>query len=158
MIRSLFSRPSQDAIRLVKLYFSRDSVIVAATHQIPNGGAYYEQPSPVVLQGQPAAAQLGATFHRAFAGFSVKDKDLSALKRTDWPAFRASGARSLKEFQALFLPMQCCGLNSANILVRASTPHPVHEDLELSVSFNPLIEPEAVGEKLLQLADVAKRG
>lgn len=152
--RSLFSRPDRSAVRGVQLYFSPGSVIVAAIHQNQQG-IYYEQPEPLVLPGSPTAAQLGAAFRRGFDAFSVHDKDLSGMKRSDWPAFGASGLRSLKEFQGLFRPMHCYGLNPSNAVVHASMAHPAEDDIELSVSFKPLLAPEEVGGMLLHLVRVA---
>jgi hypothetical protein len=154
MIRSLFSRPKQAAIRGVNLYFSSSSVIVAATHQNADG-IHDEQPTPVLLHGRPTAEQLGAAFRKAFDDFSVQDKSLREAKRSDWPAFQVSGVRSMKEFEKLFRPMRCYGLNTSNAVVRASVAHPTHDGIELSVSFNPLLGPDVIGGKLLQLADVA---
>ena len=154
MIRSLFSRPEQPAIPGVHLYFSDDSVIVAAIHQNPDG-IYYEQEMPLVISGQPTPEKLGAAFQRGLESFSVQGKDLKDEKRSDWPAFRVSGARSVKEFERSFRPMHCYALNPSNAVVRASIQHPTQEGIELSISFNPLLAPEAIGEKLLQLAHAA---
>lgn len=154
MLRALFSRAKQSPVRGVQLYFSARSVIVAPLHQNLDG-IYFEQALPLVLDGLPAPERLGAAFQEGFGRFSVEDRNLRNAKRSDWPAFRASGARSVAEFEKTFRPMQCFGLNASNAVVRASTPHPAHDGIELSVSFNPLLAPEAVGEKLLQLARVA---
>jgi hypothetical protein len=154
-IRSLFSRPEQPAIPGVHLYFSDDSLIVAPIHQNLDG-IYYEQEMPLVISGRPTPERLGAAFQRGLESFSIQARDLKDEKRSDWPAFRMSGARTLKEFENLFRPMHCYALNSSNAVVRASIRHPAQEDIELSISFNPLLGPEAIGEKLLQLARVAR--
>ena len=154
MIRSLFTRPEEPRIRGVHLYFSAETVIVAALHQNPDG-IYFEQPTPTVIPARATREELGTAFRRAFEGFSVQNRDLRNAKAADWPAFRASGARSAKEFRNAFMAVQCYGLHSSNAVVRAATRHPAHEDIELSVSFNPRLEPEAVGGKLLQLVRAA---
>jgi hypothetical protein len=154
MIRSLFSRPSQAPVRGVHLYLSADHFIVAALHQ-NSDGIYFEQPGSLLTTGQPTPAELGAAFQRALGSFSLQDKDLRDAKRGDWPAFRASGLRSVKEFESAFRPMQCYSLDASNAVVRAVMQHPAYEGVELSVSLNPRLLPEAVGEKLLQLARAA---
>lgn len=154
MIRSLFSRPKDPAICGVHLYFSADTVIVAAISQNLDR-LYFEQPKPDVMSGPLTPARLGAAFRKGFESFSIRDQHLRDEKRRDWPAFQASGVRSVKEFENVFRPMQCYGLNPSNAVVRAAIRHPAHEGIELSVSFNPLLELEVVGEKLLQLARAA---
>jgi len=136
------------------LYFSADSVIVAAMHQ-NLAGIYYEQPAPFAIQGTPTPEQLGHAFREAFDRFSIKDANLQEFKRSEWPAFKASGLRSLKEFERLYRPVGIYGVNASNALVRASVAHPVQSKIELSVSFNPLLAHEQIGESLLQLLEVA---
>jgi hypothetical protein len=155
MIRSLFSPRTPAPIRGVQLYLSDASVIVAPLHQSPEG-IYFEQPAPLVIGGPPQPEPLGAAFQKAFAAFSIQERDLEGARRGDWPAFQASGLRSVKEFQNSFRPMQCFGLNASNALVRAVMQHPAHEDIELSVSMNPLLPASVIGEKFLELARVAK--
>ena len=154
-MRSLFTRPRPAAIRGVHLYLSTATVIVAPIHQNLDG-IYYEQPSPLVIAEPVSPAQLGAAFRGGFDSFSVQDKDLATAKRSDWPAFRASGVGTLKEFERLFRPMRCYGLDASNAVVRASMAHPSQDDIELSVSFNPLLAPEEVGGLLLRLACAAR--
>lgn len=154
MIRSLFSRAEKPAIRGVHLYFSPERVIVAPLHQ-NLAGLYHEQATPLVLEGTPRPQEIGAAFQRAFEDFSIRDEDLRNARRSDWPAYQVSGVRSLKAFESAFKPMQCHGLNPSNAVVRASMQHPQHEGIDLSISFNPLLDAHAVGEKLLQLARAA---
>lgn len=153
-LRSVFSRARPDPIRGVHLYFSAGSVIVAAVHQ-NLAGIYHEQAGPVVLQGAPSAAQLGEAFQAAFQKFSMRDTGLRETRRSEWPAYRASGARSMKEFERLFRPMTCYSVNSSNVTVRASVAHASCPGIELATSFNPLDPAEAVGESLIRLVKAA---
>ena len=74
------------------------------------------------------------------------------MKKSDWPAFKASGLTSLKAFEREYTAVLCEGLNPSNATVRASRLYPADRDLELSVTFNPLLDAEAVGATLLRLA------
>lgn len=154
MLRSVFARTKPDPIRGAHLYFSTGSVIVAAVHQNA-AGIYYEQAEPIVLQGVPSAVQLGDAFQAAFQKFSIGDASLHETRKSEWPAFQASGLRSMREFERLFRPMICYSVNSANITVRASVAHASCPDIELSISFNPLLAAEAVGERLMRLVKAA---
>ncbi|MET3117060.1 hypothetical protein AAKU64_001273 [Undibacterium sp. GrIS 1.8] len=42
-------------------------------------------------------------------------------------------------------------LNSSNSIVRAAIAHPAGNGIELALSFNPSLPPEAVGKQLLKL-------
>lgn len=152
MLLSLFSRTRARAVRGVQLYFGPGSVVVAAMHQ-NLAGIYYEQADALVLGGAPAPAELGAAFRAAFDRFSVRDADLGDAKKSDWPAYRASGARSLKEFERAFRPVACYGLNPSNAVVRAATPHRALAGVELSVAFNPLGPAQDIGRSLWRLVE-----
>lgn len=154
MLRSLFSLSRSSVIRGVHLYFGREQVIVVPMHQ-NLAGIYYEQPGAMVIQAPLTVRQLGEAFSRAFAMFSVKDANLRDSKRSEWPAFVASGLRSIKEFERMYRCIGCYSVNSANAIVRASTSHPVFGNIELSASFNPHGSPEAIGAALIELRDAA---
>ncbi len=151
MIEEVRSAPR----RCVNLYVSRsrDRMIVAAMHQ-NFAGIYYEQSQPALINEWPDPETLGIAYLLAFKDFSVKDTNLRDKKRTDWPSYRASKLRSVREFERRFMRISCCGLNSSNAVVRASTLMPGNKDVELSVSFNPLLS-EVVGKRLFNLIDAA---
>ena len=152
MLRSLFPSRERPVERVVQIYFSGTRFIVAAMHQ-NNAGIYYEQPDPVVVEvRQPA--DLGVAFRAAFDAFSRKDRDLSTMKKSDWPAFRASGLKSMKAFERDYTAIQCHGLNPSNAVVRACRVYPPDPAMELSIAFNPMLEAKVVGEMLLRLAHV----
>jgi hypothetical protein len=142
--------------RAVHLYaaVARDRVIVAAMHQ-NRAGIYYEQANVVLIDPWPDDAQLGNAFRDAFDAFVPRDADLRHTSLSDWPAYRASRLRSVREFERLFRAVHCYALNHSNAIVRASTPHPTCEGIELSVSFNPLLPAASVGGQLLRLIDAA---
>ena len=154
MFQSLLSRSKNSAIRRGKLYVGAQCTIVAVMHQ-NLAGIYYEQSAPRVTQGQPEAESTGRAFREAFDRFSSKDANLAEFKRSDWPVFKASGLRAVKEFERLFRVVNCVGINASNSMVRASVAHPMHPGIEMSVSFNPLLVHEVIGTGLMQLIKVA---
>jgi hypothetical protein len=147
---------TDEAPRAVNVYFSlaRERVVVVPMHQNPSG-IYYEQADPLVLCTWPESAELGKAFRVAFDRFSMMDVDPRATKLTDWPAFRASGVVSVRVFKSRYMPVSCHALNASNSTVRASTTHPTEPEVELSVTFNPLQNPQDIGRQLLKLFEVA---
>jgi hypothetical protein len=150
------AKPTDAAPRAVNVYLSlaRERVLVVPMHQNPSG-IYYEQPDALVLGTWPEPAELGKAFRVAFDRFSVVDVDLRSQKLTDWPAFRASGDVSVRAFKSRYVPVSCHALNASNSTVRASTAHPTEPEVELSVIFNPLQNPQDLGRQLLKLFEVA---
>lgn len=144
-----FSRKNdvKPAARSVNLYFSDSAVVVAATHQSTDG-IYFEQVEAKLLEGPQSDQALGEAFKMAFEAFTVVVADLRGFKKSEWPAFQASKLRSIKQFETAFRPVACHGVNAANLIVRASTPHAQDPEIELSTSFNPSLPAEELGEKL----------
>jgi hypothetical protein len=145
--------------RALNIYMSlaRERVLVVAMHQ-SLAGIYYEQDDPLVLGTWPEPAVLGKAFRAGFDRFSVVDADLRSRKLTDWPAFRASGEGSVRAFKARYVTLSCLALNASNSTVRAGTVHPTVHDVELSVTFNPLQDPQDIGRQLLKLFEIANVG
>jgi hypothetical protein len=149
------AKPSDATPRALNIYMSlaRERVLVVAMHQ-NLAGIYYEQDDPVVLGTWPEPVELGKAFRAAFDRFSVVDADLRSRKLTDWPAFRASGEGSVGAFKARYVTLSCLALNASNSTVRAGTVHPTEHDVELSVTVNPLQDPQDIGSQLLKLFEI----
>lgn len=144
---------SYTAARAVHLYFSAKAVIVAPMH-VNHAGIYFEQ-AEVRFFTNADSKQLGAAFREAYERFSVSDAPLQGRNKTEWPAFLASGMRSVREFEKAYRPVQCLAVNLSNTIVRASVAHPARPNVEISTSFNPLLSFEVVGEHLLQVVAAA---
>ena len=118
LLDAILRRPAR-VPRLVHVYASSDDTIVAAMHR-NFAGIYYEQADPIVLAGPADAEALGSAFKRAFDRFRVKDVNLREHKRSDWPAYRASGLRTIKEFESRYRFVSCSSADATNRLVHAS--------------------------------------
>jgi len=153
MLGKLFGTKKPPVTKGVHIYFSKAGIVVMALHQ-NSSGILYEQSEAQTIDAQPDATQLGAAFREAFERFSIKDRDLSAAKKTEWPAFLASKLSSVKCFESSYRLMTCMSLNSSSSTVRASIAHPVADGVELSLCFNPLLPPQNIGEQLLRLIEL----
>jgi hypothetical protein len=150
MLRSFFGPREKPVERVVQIYFSGTRFIVAAMHR-NNAGIHYEQADPVVIDVRQSA-DVGVAFRTAFDAFSVRDRDLSAAKKSDWPAYIASGMQSMKAFEREYTSILCEGLNASNSVVRASRVYPRDPEMALSIAFNPLLDADVIGAMLLRLA------
>ena len=149
------SKPTPAVARCVNVYVSDADFIVVAMHRNLDG-IDDEQDDPLSVANARDAAGLGGAFQQAFDRFSVEDTNLRDRQRSDWPAWRASGVGTRKEFERRYRFMHCAGLNAANAVVRASLAHPRDGEIELATIFNPRLSPEQIGERLLRLLVVAR--
>ena len=139
----------------VAIYVGSSVVIVASRHATPDG-IVYEQDSPVVLKSG-SAADIGAAVKQAFGAFSIRTKNLRDLKASDWPAFQASGCRSIKQFATEFRAIFVGHLNSSGMVARAELAIPGDADFAVSTTFNPRLPDEEVGRCVLGVVDRGKR-
>lgn len=119
-------------------------------------GIYYEQTASIATAGWPSEEYLGREFQTAFNRFSIADRDLRTAKAKEWPAYLASGLPTIKSFEHAYTRLEIFSLNDANILVRASVSHPLQTNIELSVTFNPLMSHSQVGRQLMDLIQFYK--
>jgi hypothetical protein len=154
MLGTLFGPREIPLVKGAHVYFSQNGIVVVALHQ-NSSGILFEQAEAQNIEGKPDAAQLGAAFREAFDLFSVKDRDPTGATKAEWPAFLASKLSSVRSFESSYRLMTCMSLNSSNSVVRATIAHPAANGVELSLSFNPLLTPQALGEQLLKLVAVA---
>jgi hypothetical protein len=155
MLKSLLGARGKDVARMVQVYFGDASTIVAPMH-CNASAVYFEQVAVLTIVGQPSPIDLGNAFAEAFALFSPSARDPSQAKRSDWPAFKASGCSSIKDFESRYLPVACSSLSASNAVVRASTPHPAGAGLEIALHFNPQLPAHAIGEGLIRLMRAAR--
>jgi len=112
-----------------------------------------EEAIPVTDWGDPRV--IAAAFRTAIERFSRKDRNLRDFKRNDWPAFRASGCRSVQEFEGSYHPIFAKALNEAELYYEARTRPEGEHEIELRVLLNRYTSDEENERKLLRLFHVA---
>jgi hypothetical protein len=126
-------------VRACTVYFSavHETALVAALFN--HGGMFAEQPDGIVVCPRDDVPGLGAAVRAALEAcryepeFNYRDR-----KRSDWPAFKRSGCRSIRQFEQDYLPIILRGMNEANLICAAESPPYGPCDLRLlaSVSFH----------------------
>ena len=114
----LFNRDSFKQRCTVFINRSGQPAIVVAQHYNGRGGFLVEDEAPIVLP-EVGPPELGTTVIAALKATCVRPaRNYRNRKLTDWPAFRSSGARSVRVFEEDFVRLQISGANSANIIYR----------------------------------------
>ena len=150
MFRPAVTPASIEKVATIFVRHDGEQFIVVPMHMTPSG-IYYEQSDTRVICN-PTSEGLGLAFQSAFNAFSIRDKNVGATKKSDWPAYHASKLKTVRAFEASYCRISCKSVNSANVTVRAQTEHPKIPDVDLSVSFNPLVS-RLAGERILLLIE-----
>ena len=121
-------------VQHVALYIDREGsrVIIATMNRNGAGGLLIEEAEPTVLSGPIDSEVFAPALLKALARTEVRpERNLRDHKLTDWPAFRASGAKSARAFERDFVRFHIQGMNEFNVvyLIEAS---PV-KDAELTI-------------------------
>ncbi len=132
----------------VFLHRQRDRAIIASLF---GGGIQFELDGEIADIDGLEPATLGAAACERFLASENRPMPQSVRKRkrTDWPAYRQSGCRSVAAFEREYLPVSMIGLNKANISVRLET-EPLRDGVRLTVLCNPLAT-QRLGEELMKL-------
>jgi|KBSMisStandDraft_5_1062788.scaffolds.fasta_scaffold291913_1 hypothetical protein len=88
--------------------------IVTALH-INSAGVSFEQDEPAVIADWRQTPGLGVALRFALERFSLQERNLRNLKKTEWPSYRASSSRSVREFEATYMCISIQALNEAEL-------------------------------------------
>jgi hypothetical protein len=141
------------------LYFGREShVALVAPMHVNQDGIGYEQEAVRMLAAGYSTTDLGEALKQALSAFSERRRDLRSQKKSEWPAFRASGLSSVARFEREFLPVVVEYLNASGAVARAEMSLPDQDDIGICCTFNPRLPTEDIGSKfaaLLRIYSVA---
>ena len=126
-------------VRVCTVYFSADRDTALVAPMFNHAGLFAEQPGAVGEARVEDAAALGQAIRDALDRCVFQPEfNLAGKKRTDWPAYRASGCRSVREFEQRFAPILIQGANASNLVAIVESPTLGEFELHLqaSVSFH----------------------
>src|SRR5207245_2738002 len=116
-----------------------------------SAGISFEQDDPAVITDWRQATGLGPALRFALERFSLQDRNLRDFKKTEWPSYRASRARSVHEFEATYFCIYVQALNEAELFYDACAHPPGEEDVALHVTLNRYGPDEEIDRKIVRL-------
>ncbi len=143
-------RPSK-FVRACNVYLPRHGEMALLAAVYNHGGLYAEKPGPVYECDCSDAELLGQVANNKLAECEFRENfDYSRTKPSDWPAFRASGLRTIKAFRSEFVWYGIRGANEANIIWVVDSPK-LSNGVELTRSISAPAEASELGTLLLEL-------
>jgi hypothetical protein len=136
-------------IQRASVYIERSGrKVVIATVLQNEDGISYEDEHPVVLEAPFAPEVLGATARRAMRETRVSKRSLRDAKLSEWPAFKASKARSVREFAQRYIRIRVSGASDANVTAIVEGEPEKDAVLRVTTAVNPALTTD-LGEKIL---------
>ena len=137
-------------LRRAHIYLAENRPAIIAPVHFNSAGIYYEQENPLLDESSDWNA-LCASLRSSIDRFSCREANLRDAKKTDWPAFRASCCRSVRQFEDLYLRIDVCSMNDAELFYNASCHPRGEKDITLQVSLNRYGEDEEIDRLLRKL-------
>ena len=129
--------PTREYFRACNVYCKPDAdqVIVAAVYN--HGGLMAEKPGHAAIVKFSDLAKLQAAVLAALDACEYEENfNYSDHKRSDWPAYQASGYKTIKRFEAEFIRLLVKGVNEKNLYYDVTTPEFGDLGLHLTVTVN----------------------
>jgi hypothetical protein len=137
-------------LRSAHIYAAEGKPVIVAPLHFNSAGIRYEQDDPIVVENgswEAVVPHLRDSLRR----FSFRESNVHGQKLTDWPSFRASGMRSVREFQNCYLCIQIMAVNDAELFYDAGSQPHGESDITLQVTLNPYGHDEEIGRLLGKL-------
>jgi len=122
-----------------------------------SAGIYYEQDDPSVLTSWHDSAALAGALRSSLERFSFREANLRDRAKMDWPSYRASRCRSVREFESLYICIHVRALNEAELFYDAKSQPPGENDITLHVTIGRYVPDEEIGRRLLKLFNACRR-
>jgi len=139
------------------IYIRRDAgrAILVTVHTNQDGIGF-EHDTPTTIESPIAPDRLGDVARSAASATDKRDKQLRNMKPTDWPAYRSSGAKSVRQFQEEFIALQMAAANDSN-LVYVITGRPVQGyALEVSASIASSAPASEIGKLVMRVYEACR--
>ena len=118
----MFFKKKQDKTKLIKrisIYISdkQKQLIIAPKHE-NDAGIIYEQDKCLVTENPMNLSELGKEVINYLNLFSIKDVNLRDTKSSDWPAFKNSKVKSIREFKQEYICISIESVNNSNLILQ----------------------------------------
>ena len=122
-------------LRSANLYLAEKRPAIIAAMHVNSAGIYYEQENPLVDESSDWAT-LAASLRASLDRFSFREENLRDRKSTDWPAYRASRYRSVRQFKDLYQLIDVHGWSNSELFYYASCQPRGESDMTLRVTLD----------------------
>jgi hypothetical protein len=138
------------------VYIARSGdTAVVVTMNVNEDGIWYEDEQARVLDGPLTGEELGAAVAGAMRSTARKSRNLRTAKMTDWPAYRASGAKSVRAFEEQFIYVAVEGANDANLVAVVTGSPEKGAELQVTSSVSTAF-PANMGERILRVYEACR--
>jgi hypothetical protein len=127
-----------------------ERTVIVAMH-FNDDGILYEDDRALSIAGPVDALELGREVVQALNKTSLRPRDLRHYKLADWPAYGASGASSVRRFEAEYIQLSVESANDANVVYVITGSPSRDSHLQVKTSVSSACSPEELGNRALEV-------
>ncbi|GAA4301946.1 hypothetical protein [Nibribacter koreensis] len=136
----------------IAVYLSTEyKKILVAPFFVDESWLYYEQEEVEVLNFDVPDELIGESIKRNLQKFAEKNQDLTKRNLTDWPAFKASKLKTVKEFEKKYSRISISGLNEANISLSMDAETKSEHEINLRTTLSAYADNKLLGIRLKKI-------
>lgn len=114
----LFKKEQEQFSQMIAVFVSVElNKILIAPHYVDESWVRYEQEEIEEIAYNDTNEILGQSIKRNLALFAKKNMSTAKRKPKDWPSYKASKLKSIKEFKRKYHRISVNGANEANIIL-----------------------------------------
>jgi hypothetical protein len=135
-------------IKRCTIYISSQTVLVATNYF--NGNFYVELEGGVYDAPHAEPLLISKIVKKAMAECQFNDGiDISGKKKSDWPAFKTSGTKSMRDFERDYRRHGMAGLNEHNVTWGLESPS-LPNEISMTKNVLPQDEDQKLGEAIIE--------
>jgi hypothetical protein len=136
--------------KFARVFIDRlESTIIVVAMHINENDIRYEDEGPAMLKKPFTAEDLGTAVAEAMKKAERRNNFLRDRKLSDWPAYRASGQRTVRKFEESFISISVEGANAANLVAVISGDPEKGSVLQVTSTISTGVSPADLGERIL---------
>jgi len=145
-------KPSEAMKKFARVFIARSgSRAVAVGMHLNEHDIWYEDDTPTVLNGPFTAEELGNAIAEEMRKTDRRPRSLRESKLTDWPAYRASGERTVRKFEESFIEISVEGANAANLSAVITGAPEKDSTLQITSTISTGVVPAELGDRVLDV-------
>ena len=137
---------------MIVVYLSNEyNKILISPMFVDESWVHYEQEEIEVLNFDTNDHLLGEAIKNNLDKFEEKNCDLTNRNKKDWPAFKASKLKTVKEFESKFSRISIEGLNESNLILAFDAETNSKDEINLRTTISFRTETNELGVRLKKL-------
>lgn len=132
--------------------------IIVTPRHINKAGIIYEQDNCKTLPISANFSELGTLIVDNLNLFSMKDKNLRATKRTDWPSFKHSQSESVQAFEQAYIHFSIASCNEHNLNIDIEGSPYKDSELKVKSTISFYADKDEIGKRTIKVYESCLTG